>query len=309
MLGAGMAAICASAIAAQLDNDARGTIPKNVQQLVAVDYRAMQNSPAAMQLKARIMPPELKSLEDALKTSGLNENNDVESLAFANFRYANSGDVTRIVGVAQGQFPLDDIKANFKKKKIKPVLVRTNKLYPLGSSGMQVVFLSATTMVFGQAPALRDALEARDGNAPSLLNNSSMLDMMQSVDSEPIWSILDQQGTQTMMRGLMGQASQITDYEQVKKRLLGSWYGMDFKNGVKFNLTVQTPDTISAATMASLLNAAALYEKMSGNDTEKTAINATTIDSSSGKLQVSFATSDGQFESLLQSPLFKTVVQ
>jgi hypothetical protein len=295
--------------AAQLDGDARGTIPKDIQQLVAVDYRAMQNSPAAMQLKARIMPPELKSLEEALKTSGLNENNDVESLAFANFRYANSGEITRIIGVAQGQFPYDDIMANFKKKKIKPTMVRQNKVYPLGASGMQVVFLSATTMVFGQAPALRDALAARDGLAPSLLNNSTMLDMMQSVDTEPIWSILDQKGTQTMMRGVMGQASQVADYEQVKKRILSSWYSMDFKNGVKFNLTVLTPDTISAATMASLLNAAALYEKMSGNDIEKSAISSTTIDSSSGKLVVNFATSDDQFASLLQSPLFRSVVQ
>lgn len=295
--------------AAQLDGDARGVIPKDVQQLVAVDYRAMQNSPAAMQLKSRVMPPELKSLEQALKTSGLNENNDVESLAFANFRYANSGDVTRIIGVAQGQFPLDDIMANFKKKKIKPVLVRDNRMYPLGASGMQVVFLSATTMVFGQGPALKDALNSRDGLAPSLLTNNTMLDMMTSVDKEPIWSILDQKGTQTMMRGVMGEAAQLADYDTVKKRLLSSWYTMDFQNGVKFNLTVLTPDTFSAATMASLLNAAALYKKMSGTDTEKTAIDATTIDSQQGKLNVNFSTSDSQFASLLQSPLFRSVVQ
>ena len=309
LTGAAAMAITLPAMAAQLDGDARGVIPKDIQQLVAVDYRAMQNSPAAMQLKSRVMPPELKSLEEALKTSGLNENNDVESLAFANFRYANSGEITRIIGVAQGQFPLDDIMANFKKKKIKPMIVRANKLYPMGASGMQVVFLSASTMVFGQGPALKDALASRDGLAPSLLTNNTMLDMMTSVDREPIWSILDQKGTQTMMRGVMGQASQVADYDTVKKRLLSSWYTMDFQNGVKFNLTVLTPDTFSAATMASLLNAAALYKKMSGTDTEKTAIDATTIDSQQGKLNVNFATSDSQFASLLQSPLFRSVVQ
>ncbi len=309
LTGAAAMAITLPAMAAQLDGDARGVIPKDIQQLVAVDYRAMQNSPAAMQLKSRVMPPELKSLEEALKTSGLNENNDVESLAFANFRYANSGEITRIIGVAQGQFPLEDIMANFKKKKIKPMIVRANKLYPMGASGMQVVFLSASTMVFGQGPALKDALASRDGLAPSLLTNNTMLDMMTSVDREPIWSILDQKGTQTMMRGVMGQASQVADYDTVKKRLLSSWYTMDFQNGVKFNLTVLTPDTFSAATMASLLNAAALYKKMSGTDTEKTAIDATTIDSQQGKLNVNFATSDSQFASLLQSPLFRSVVQ
>jgi hypothetical protein len=307
--GAVVALLAFPAFAAQLDGDARGVIPKDVQQLVAVDYRAMQNSPTAMQLKKQVMPPELKGLEDALKTSGLNENNDVEQLAFANFRYPNSNQMTRIIGVAQGQFPLEDIMANFKKKKIKPVMVRDNKVYPMGASGMQVVFLSATTMVFGQLPALKDALAARDGLAPSLLTNNGMLDMMVSVDREPIWSILDQGGTQTMMRTVMGQAAQVADYETVKKRLISSWYTMDFQNGVKFNLTVLTPDTFSAATMASLLNAAALYKKMSGTVTEKSAIDSTTIDSDMGKLNVSFATSDSQFDSLLQSPLFKSVVQ
>jgi len=312
LAGAAILLLTYPAMAAQLDGDARGVIPKDVQQLVAVDYRAMQNSPTAMQLKKQIMPPELKGLEDALKNSGLNENDDVEQLAFANFRYATGVKTTRIIGVAQGQFPLDDIMANFKKKKVKPLTLKdvgTNKVYPMGSSGMDVVFLSATTMVFGQLPALKDALNARDGNAPSFLTNNEMLDMMASVDKEPIWSILDQGGTQTMIQNLMGQAAQVADYDTVKKRLLSSYYTMDFQNGVKFKLAVLTPDTFSAATLASLLNAAALYKKMSGTDTEKTAIDATKIDSDQGKLNVSFSTSDGQFASLLQSPLFKSVVQ
>src|SRR6185437_11527340 len=73
----------AGAHAAQLDTDARTAIPNNVQQIIVVDYHAMQNSPAAMNLKARILPPELKELEDALRASGFNENHDVEELAFA----------------------------------------------------------------------------------------------------------------------------------------------------------------------------------------------------------------------------------
>ena len=75
-----------AAPAAQLGGDARSAIPKDLQQLIVVDYRAMQNSPAAMQLKNRVMPPEIRQLEEALKNSGLNENHDVDQLAFAAFR-------------------------------------------------------------------------------------------------------------------------------------------------------------------------------------------------------------------------------
>src|SRR5471030_2414534 len=110
--------------------------------------------------------------------------------------------------------------------------------------------------------------------------------MMQAVDTEPLWSILDQKGTQFMMHGVLGDASQLADYETVKKRLLNSRYTMNFQNGVKFSLDVVTPDTFSAATMSSLLNAAALYKKVSGTTAEKQAIDGTVISSNAGTLEV-----------------------
>ncbi len=296
--------------AAQLSGDARAAIPHDVQQLIVIDYRAMQNSPAATQLKNKVMPPELKSLEQALAASGLNDNHDVDELAFASYRPKGStGDSTRIIGLAQGQFPLDDILANFKKKKVKAKVVRDNRIWPMGSSGMQVVFLNPTTMVFGQGDSLIQALDSRDGLQPNFLTNNQMTDLVASVQDQPLWSILDQKGTQTMMRSLLGEASNVGDYETIKKRILTSYYSMDFQNGVKFNLDVLTPDTFTAATMASLLNAAALYKKLSGTDIEKQAIDGTKIDSSQGKLIVSYASSDREFATLLQSSLFQSVVR
>ena len=308
LLAAACAALATSAWGAQLETDARTAIPKDVQQIIVVDYRAMQNSPAAMDLKARILPPELKQLEEALKASGFNENHDVDILAFAAYR-TGEGDNTKVVGVAQGQFSLPDILAAMKKKKVKFTVWHTNHLYPMGASGMQVVFLNPTTMVFGSTDALKPALDARDGFSQNLTANPEMLQQMAAVDTQPLWSILDQKGTQFMMKGLLGDASQLADYDSVKKRLLGSRYTMNFQNGVKFSLDVSTPDTFTAATLSSLLNAAAMYKKVSGSSTEKTAIDATSIDSSAGTLEVRFATSDSQFSSLLQSPLFQTVVK
>lgn len=303
-------ALTGPAFAAPLDLAARSAIPRELQQLTVVDFRAMQNSQAAMDLKGRVLPPELKQLETALKQSGLNENHDVEVLAFAAFRIDNSPDSNEMVGVAQGQFPLPDILAGFRKKKIKATLLRTNRIFPMGSSGMVISFIESSTMVFGDMDAVRHALDARDGISQSMLNNSTMLDLMQGIDSEPLWSILDQKGTQTMMRSVLaGEVSQIADYETVKKRMLSSRYTMNFQNGVKFNLDVMTPDTFTAATISSLMNAAALYKKVSGSPIEKQAIQSTDISSSAGTLQVRFSASDSDFASLLQSSLFQTVVR
>jgi len=295
--------------AAQLSTDARSAIPHDVQQLVVIDYRAMQNSTAAMDLRNRVMPPELKQFDEALQKSGLNDNHDVDELAFALFRPSAKSESLETVGIAEGQFSMQDILATFQKQKVKATLVRTNSVYPMTKTGMVVCFVDPSTMVFGEKEAVTKALDARDGLTPSLLSNNSMMSAMQSVDSNPLWSILDEKGTQTMMGQLMGDAGTGTDFETIKKRLDTSWYSMDFQHGVKFDLTIATADPFTASTVSSLLTAAVMVRKMSSTDAEKQALGATSISSNAGQLTIAFASSNTEFSSLLKSPLFQTMVR
>jgi len=296
--------------AAQLSTDARTAVPHDVQQLVVIDYRAMENSPEAMELRGRVMPPELKQFDEALTKSGLNENHDVDQLAFALFRGSSAADSLVTVGIAQGQFPEADIVANFKKNKVKPTLLRTNSIYPLAKTGMVLCFVDASTMVFGDKSAVTKALDARDGIDPSLLTNANMMDAMKTVDAAPLWSVLDEKGTQTMMKQVLGEAGagSVTDFDTVRKRLQASWYGMDFQHGVKFDLTISTGDSFAAATISSLLTAAVTVRKMSGSDAEKQALADTAIASDAGKMSIHFAASNSDFSSLLHSPLFQSMV-
>jgi hypothetical protein len=295
--------------AAQLSTDARSAVPHDVQQLVVIDYRVMQNSTAAMDLRERVMPPELKQFDEALRKSGLNDNHDVDQLAFALYRSSTSSDTLATVGIAQGQFDVQSILANFRKNKIKATLVRSNKVYPLAKTGMVLCFVDASTMVFGGTDAVTKALDARDGVSANLLTNSTMMDAMKTVDSEPLWSILDEKGTQAMVRQVLGEAGSVTDFETVKKRLLGSWYGMDFQHGVKFNLTISTGDSFAAATISSLLTAAVMVRKMSGSDSEKQALSETAIAADAGNMNVHFAANETDFNSLLHSSLFQSMVR
>jgi hypothetical protein len=296
------------AFAAQLTTDARGAIPHDVQQLVVIDYHAMQNSSAAMDLRNRVMPPELKQFDEALSHSGLNENHDVDELAFALFRPSPGSDALQTVGIAEGQFDTQTILANFRRQKVKVTMVRGNSVYPMARTGMVLCFVDPSTMIFGDREAVTKALDARDGMAASLLTNSSLMNAMQSVDTYPLWSILDNKGTQTMMKQLLGQAGSVTDFDTVRERLDASWYSMDFQHGVRFDLTIATGDTFAAATISSLLSAAVMVRKMSASDAEKQALNNTDIGSNSGNLTIHFATSNSDFDNLLQSPLFKSMV-
>ena len=99
----------------------------------------------------------------------------------------------------------------------------------------------------------------------------------------------------------------MSDFDVVQKRLLASDYTMNFTNGVSFDLSVKTSDTMTAATIASLLKAGVLYRKMNATPTEKLALDNTTVDSSHDMLQMHFKTDDQRFTALLKSDLFAAV--
>ena len=293
-----------AAWAMPLGTNSRAVIPAEVQQVISVDYRALKNSDTAQALKQQVLPDSLKQFESALKGIGIDTDKDLEQLTFAAYRAGKSG--VQTVGVAQGQFPTKVVMKRMLLKKIKPTMYHNSKLYPMGN-GMVMSFLDDFTLLFGDKTAIQGALDSRDGYANNLDTNSQMADMMAAVDSAPVWSILDQQGTQNMMRSALGDASKIADYETVKRRLLASRYTMNFQNGVNFDLSVLTSDSVTAATLSSLVKAGMMYKKMSATPTEKVAIDSVTVDSDSSNLQLHFKTDDQRFQSLLHSDLFAAV--
>ena len=134
-----------------------------------------------------------------------------------------------------------------------------------------------------------------------------MSDQMAAVDGSPLWSILDQKGTQAMMLSAMGDASKVGDIDSLKKRILASSYTMNFASGVNFDLNVLTADSMTAGTLSALFKGVMMYKKMNASPAEKTAIDATTVDSDSANLQLHFKSDDQKFQSLMKSPLFAAV--
>ncbi len=212
----------------------------------------------------------------------------------------------RSVGIAQGPFKQREFLIKMKAKKIKPEKYLLSEIYPMGN-GMQMVFLDPTTILFGENAAIKGAIDVRDNGAESVQTNSVIDDLMTSVQNASIWSVLDQQGTQNMMRSALGQAGSLTDYDTVKKRLLASDYTMNFGSGVTFDLNIKTSDTVTAATISGLMKAGVLYRKMSGTPSEKMALEDTTVDSSNDIVRMHFKSNDQQFQALLKSDLFAAV--
>jgi hypothetical protein len=292
------------AAASSLGTAVRNAIPKNVQQIICVDYRTLRGTPMALALRDRVLPPNLKEFETALRGMGLDPDKDMESLTFASFRGKQG---LQVVGIAQGTFPTDKVLQRLKAKKVRPTKYRMSLIYPSGA--MQMSFLDDFTMIFGDSNAIRTALDARDGETESVSANQQISDLISSADNGPIWSVLDQAGTQNMMRSALGDAAQLADYDVVKKRLLGSRYAMDFSNGVNFDLDVVTSDSVTAAALSSLVKAGVMYRRMTSNGGEKVALDSVSVDSDSDRLRLHFKADDKKFQSLMQSDLFAAVIK
>src|SRR5204863_90365 len=106
---------------------------------------------------------------------------------------------------------------------------------PLGSSARTAIPSDIQQIISVDYRALKGALDARDGYTSTVDANSQIADMIGAVDSGMVWSVLDQQGTQNMLRSALGDAAGLADYDTVKKRILGSRYTMNFSSGVNFD--------------------------------------------------------------------------
>jgi hypothetical protein len=234
----------------------------------------------------------------------VNPDSDVEQLTFVAYRTPKGA--IRNFGFARGQFEPKKVVARLKLKKLKSEKYRDSDLWTTGSAYL-MAFLDENTMLFGEAASVKDGLDVRDGEQPGVASTPEMMQLITEAESAPVWSVLDQQGTQTMLRSALGDASALADYETIKKRLLGSRYSLDLQHGIDFGLDVQTSDSFIAGTLSALVKAGILYKKAAGSAVEKSAMDSMEVDSDSGRLVVKFKADDSKFQALLKSDLFQAV--
>jgi hypothetical protein len=306
VLGIAMMAVAVPSFAASLGTAASTVIPATTQQIINVDYRKMNNAPSALALKKRVLPDALRQFEQSLRGVGINPDTDVDTLTFAAFRQEK--DALRVVGIAQGNFARTKVLKKLRLQKVTAQKYRGAFIYPM-ASGQSMTFLDDNTLLFGDQSALHTALDTRDGELPGLSTNSEVSDLVANADAGTVWSVLDAKGTQHMMRQSLGDAARLADYDTVKKRIHGSYYTADFDQGVDFDLTVLTADSMTASTLSTVVKAGMLYRKMNAQAAEKVALDSTEVQSDNDRLKIHFKADDKRFESLLNSDLFSAVSQ
>ena len=95
-------------------------------------------------------------------------------------QYRGPKNVLRSVGVTGDRSSRRIPGGEDAKQEIKPEKYLLSYLYPM-SSGMQLVFLDPTTILFGENNAIKGAIDVRDNGAESLASNNTIDDLVTSI--------------------------------------------------------------------------------------------------------------------------------
>jgi hypothetical protein len=303
--------LSSAASASPITPAVRTLIPSNVQQIISIDLSAVKKFEAAMAFKTQVLPDNLKEFETALKNVGIDPDRDLDSLTFASFVDGKQG--LTMVGVASGSFSSKTVLTDVLLQKTKPTKYNGSDLYVI-SKTMDMTFLNDNTLLLGDDSAVKTALNVRDGHNSNVDANREITDMIKSVQKAPVWSVLDQQGSQNMLASALGDASKLPDFESIKKQLAGSRYMMNFKDGFNLYVDVLTSDDVTSSKLSSLLKAGVLYKKVMGTPAQKMALENMTVKSELVKptsnrshLKMQFAVNQTQFLKLLHSDCFAAV--
>ncbi len=309
-----------AAMAAPLPSATLKLIPADAHQVISVDYGTARMSASVMALKAQALPENLREFETGLKMIGINPDKDLDNLTFV--LVGSEKDGYTLAALASGSFSSKVVLQQPILQKAKSTKYYDVDVYPMpkkpvspGASPtptkpliLNMTFLGDKTLLLGEDSALRAVLNTRGGHAAPLDSNREMMDTMLSVDKAPVWSALDQQGTQVMLLAALGNdATKLVSYRSVKYMVLGSRYSMRFDEGVRLDLEIVTQDSSTSTALSSLLKAGVLYRKVTATPQQRVGLENMTVSSDQSELDLQFKADPKKFQSLLRSNFFTAI--
>lgn len=306
-LAIGVAAMMNSlASASPVGSTAQTLIPFSAQQITSVDCQVVGKSGAALAFKAQASPRRLRDFESALRSVGVNPDNDLDNLTFVSFH--DDEQKLRVMAVASGTLSSAALLKKLMQQTLYVAHYRGSDLYAL-STKMSVALIDDQTLLLGDDIALRTALDVRHGGVPALKANSRVGDAISLVQTASVWSVLARSGSQNMVLSALNDPSKQPDYESIKDSLQETSYTISFDNGLRFDLQMTTSDPETSARLAILLKSSALFKKVAAAPEEKTALASLKVSIDKTSLQMHFQADSKEFDSLLRAQFFAAALK
>lgn len=301
------AALVASvdASAATLSSQAQSVLPSSTRQIISVNYHRLADQPISHELESRVLPPGMRGLQAMLAAGGINPATDLNRLTFATY---SDGKSVGLLGIAEGNFGSLELSKFFHKTKQNPNPPQIDGVNVYNSNGLDFFVPDQATIVFGARNAITQAIQTQQG-APQLSQNEQMTNLIAGTQSSDVWSVLDAGGAQSMVRGLIGaQANQLAG-KLIAQRFQGARYTISFANDVQVNLEMMTTDALSAAALATAMDAdIAMRQRQEQNATAKALLQQVQVDSAGNDAFLQLSAPTSSVQALMSSDLMTAII-
>jgi len=278
LVAAAMAIIAPTQSAGVLGTNIVAMFPRNTAEFAYADLKEARKFPWYAQFKSQTLPVRLSDLEHFLAAVGVDDNLQIDELAWSleSSDSANDADEKsvpdsgKVLGVALGSFDADNAKSYMKKHRIEGSDYRGYTIYPCVScDDLSVVFIDSSTVAFGHSISLQRLIDVRVGSADSLIQNDRLFPLIAQIKGRGIfWGVFNPGGTRQAVRQLVPEATQFPQAGKIiatLNALIISIQGSDDLEA-HFQLVSSSPD--DAATIAQLLQAGILFKQFGAKSSD-----------------------------------------
>jgi len=266
-----LAAAAAVPLAAQeLPSQVLALYPSQAGELVFVDLQSARRSPHYARLKSQVLPDRYRELEQWARALGIDFDSNVNQLSWA---FISAGDAANsdFVGVAEGAFYLDDIRAVVAESDLTASEYAGAAVFHLGKNEAGREFLFAfpdnARLIFGFREQVLPMLDRNRQGGPSLLDNTAMRDLIDQVNRRAsIWLAFDGEFTELGVRQFLGDATQIPGAEALAERVQNATLRLELDRGLTTNLAARCASSTDAVWFGAFLEAAIYFQRQRLNE-------------------------------------------
>lgn len=324
LLGAALLLAPLLSQAALLDSSVIGMFPKNTRDFGYADLSTARELPWFPQVESQMVPVSFFEVEQLLESIQLQKASPVNEVAWADvsplesYSGGASSDRRGItnaqpVVVAIGNFDAATIQTFLDSKRVPFVQVGDYTLYKAGTGpGINELFfavLDQQTIVVGGLKPLKHVLRTRDGEEDSLLQDDSMMALIQQENGEGIfWDVLDGASAQRAIAQLVPQAARFSQSSDLMERVKDLLITVSASSDIELHFQAACDSPTNALLISQLLEAGVLmrrYQMKDLNDAELDGLfDALRIGPDGTLVDISLELTDEQVTDLIEHNVF-----
>jgi hypothetical protein len=172
--------------------DALAAFPADTQQMAYTNLATMRTVPQYPLIEAHLMSPQLRNLENLLRSAGVNPDTQVNELVLG-WR-GQAQDSTRFFGLAEGTFDPNKVHDFFVSNRMMIQRYSGYELYAFGSgtarTDMFFTFIDSSRAEFGRLADLKALIDVQNSAKPALNSNADFRRWEGDLDGvAPQWGI------------------------------------------------------------------------------------------------------------------------